>query len=250
MNFLAGDRNKLDLDELRRVLIRLEDTIIFAMIERAQFPHNSIIYDKTAPEFASLQLEGAHPKRSFLEYLLFEIEQVHARVRRYTSPDERPFSDPASLPRPILPSLNYRMKVVDGPSINLNHILLQTYIDKIVPKICAKSGNDDQNYGSAATRDVECLQALSRRIHYGIFIAEAKFLEDTTTYTRLIRARDDKGILKLLTNEAVFFLFIVATRLFTFVGGRKAAQSIATKSRAVRPGRSRRHEHGQFQNFS
>jgi chorismate mutase len=34
---------------------------------------------------------------------------------------------------------------------------------------------DDGNYGSAATLDVLCLQALSQRIHYGKFVAEAKF---------------------------------------------------------------------------
>lgn len=34
---------------------------------------------------------------------------------------------------------------------------------------------DDGNYGSAATIDVLCLQALSKRIHYGKFVAEAKF---------------------------------------------------------------------------
>lgn len=34
---------------------------------------------------------------------------------------------------------------------------------------------DDGNYGSAATLDVLCLQALSKRIHYGKFVAEAKF---------------------------------------------------------------------------
>lgn len=36
-------------------------------------------------------------------------------------------------------------------------------------------GGDDGNYGSAATLDVLVLQALSTRIHYGKFVAEAKF---------------------------------------------------------------------------
>lgn len=34
---------------------------------------------------------------------------------------------------------------------------------------------DDGNYGSAATLDLLALQALSKRIHYGKFVAEAKF---------------------------------------------------------------------------
>lgn len=45
---------------------------------------------------------------------------------------------------------------------------------------------DDGNYGSSAMYDVFCLQALSRRIHFGKFVAEAKFrwrrvLEANTT---------------------------------------------------------------------
>lgn len=34
---------------------------------------------------------------------------------------------------------------------------------------------DDNNYGSASMLDVAVLQALSKRIHYGMFVAEAKF---------------------------------------------------------------------------
>jgi hypothetical protein len=42
------------------------------------------------------------------------------------------------------------------------------------PPAIAEDG-DDGNYGSAATLDVLVLQALSSRIHYGKFVAEAKF---------------------------------------------------------------------------
>lgn len=51
---------------------------------------------------------------------------------------------------------------------------------------------DDGNYGSAAVCDIAVLQALSKRIHFGKFIAEAKFqsererhvhVHSTTLYT-------------------------------------------------------------------
>lgn len=42
---------------------------------------------------------------------------------------------------------------------------MKFYLENIVPSLCVTG--DDQNYGSAATKDVECLQALSQRIHYG-----------------------------------------------------------------------------------
>lgn len=46
-------------------------------------------------------------------------------------------------------------------------------------------------------------QALSKRVHYGKFVAEAKFLASREEYGRLIRQRDAEGIMRLLTNEAV-----------------------------------------------
>jgi hypothetical protein len=43
------------------------------------------------------------------------------------------------------------------------------------PAAAIAGDGDDGNYGSAATLDVLVLQALSTRIHYGKFVAEAKF---------------------------------------------------------------------------
>ena len=46
-------------------------------------------------------------------------------------------------------------------------------------------------------------QALSKRIHYGKFVAEAKFRRQTEKYTQLIQAQDGDGIMDLLTDRAV-----------------------------------------------
>ena len=46
-------------------------------------------------------------------------------------------------------------------------------------------------------------QALSKRIHYGQFVAEAKFRSHPDEYAELIRANDAGGILELLTDRAV-----------------------------------------------
>lgn len=46
-------------------------------------------------------------------------------------------------------------------------------------------------------------QALSKRIHYGMFVAEAKFRKQTAEYTELIRRQDADAILQLLTDRAV-----------------------------------------------
>ena len=205
MNFSA----EFSLDSLRKVLIRLEDTILFALIERAQFAWNPPIYRARAGPFEELPFDGC-----FVQYLLHEMEVVHAKVRRYTSPDEHPFTPLDRLPAPILPSLDYPRNLLHPNQVNLNDQLYRIYVQEIVPKLTKKMvavevamdadtthaapsrsasnmtshtdtpndksedpSQDDQNYGSAATRDVECLQAMSRRIHYGKFIAEAKFTD-------------------------------------------------------------------------
>ena len=46
-------------------------------------------------------------------------------------------------------------------------------------------------------------QALSKRIHYGKFVAEAKFRAQPEEYGALIRQRDAAGLMRLLTDEAV-----------------------------------------------
>lgn len=60
-----------------------------------------------------------------------------------------------------------------------------------------------ENYGSTAVSDVACLQALSRRIHFGKFVAEAKFREDPQRFAAMIKAHDLDGLEKAITNEAV-----------------------------------------------
>lgn len=43
------------------------------------------------------------------------------------------------------------------------------------------------------------MQALSKRVHYGKFIAEAKFVADSATYEDLIAREDAAGLMDLLT---------------------------------------------------
>lgn len=71
-NFFITD-NPLSLDGIRSVLIRLEDTIIFSCIERAQFAHNPKIYQPGAFE----ELEKIGYKGSLLGWFLKETETFH-----------------------------------------------------------------------------------------------------------------------------------------------------------------------------
>ena len=72
LNFMTGE-DPLSLDRIRAVLTRLEDTIIFGLIERAQFAHNPRIYQKGAfKELSAIGFEG-----SWLEWFLKETETFH-----------------------------------------------------------------------------------------------------------------------------------------------------------------------------
>ncbi|RUS32096.1 chorismate mutase [Jimgerdemannia flammicorona] len=158
-----------------------------ALIERAQFAHNSVIYEPAAQQFKDVTGE-----KSFLEFFLWETEKVHG------DPDEYAFTSP--LPMPILPALAYP-QFLHPNDINVNPQIMRIYLEHIVAAVTRPG--DDQNYGSATTRDVEVLQALSKRIHYGKYIAECKFRESPSAYAALARANDLAGIDALLTNKAV-----------------------------------------------
>lgn len=86
-------------------------------------------------------------------------------------------------------------------SINLNPKIMHLYLHQLLDAITAPG--DDSNYGSAAMYDVLCLQALSQRIHYGKFVAEAKFRAQKDKYTLLILDQDAEGIMTALTDKAV-----------------------------------------------
>lgn len=100
------------------------------------------------------------------------------------SPDEHPFTPKSLLPLPILPPLNYPSLLYPN-SVNVNPTILSFYIEQVVPTITktvtAQLGmeNDDGNYGSAGTRDIECLQAISRRIHCGAFFPSRHLFKET-----------------------------------------------------------------------
>jgi len=90
----------------------------------------------------------------------------------------------------------------------VNDKIKASYIEQFLPEVCADFGRQDrgeteENYGSAATADINCLQALSRRIHFGKFVAESKFQTETERFTKLIKAGDREGIGAAITNEAV-----------------------------------------------
>lgn len=60
----------LALDNIRSALVRMEDTILFDLIERAQFYSSPSIYDNT-------KLAIPESNMSLLDFLLLESEKLH-----------------------------------------------------------------------------------------------------------------------------------------------------------------------------
>ncbi|KAG8167114.1 hypothetical protein KVR01_002803 [Diaporthe batatas] len=196
---LSDASKALDLSRIRFQLIRLEDTITFHLIERVQFPLNSNIYIPGAIPIPDTDL-------SLMDWYLVEQEKLQSLIRRYESPDEYPFF-PSSLNKPILPAIDYP-RILHPNDVNVNDKIKRFYIDQFLPRVCPDFGRGDrgvsqENYGSSATCDIAVLQALSRRIHFGKFVAESKFQSDPEGYTRMIKAGDREGIGASITNAAV-----------------------------------------------
>ena len=178
---------------------RLEDTITFHLIERVQFPLNPTIYVPGGVKIPNSSL-------SLFDWMLREQERLQSLVRRYESPDEYAFF-PDVLQKPILQPLNYP-KILHPNDVDVNKDIKERYISVVLPRVCKQFGRQDrgeslENYGSAATCDVSCLQALSRRIHFGKFVAESKFQQETERFVALIKAEDKEGIDAAITNAVV-----------------------------------------------
>ncbi|CAK9162960.1 unnamed protein product [Ilex paraguariensis] len=182
------------LDGIRNSLIRQEDSIIFSLVERAQYSYNAETYDPNA--FLMDGFQG-----SLIEFMVKETEKLHALVGRYKSPDEHPFF-PDDLPEPMLPPLQYPQVLHPAAdTININAKIWNMYFKDLLPRL-VKDG-DDGNCGSASSCDTLCLQALSKRIHYGKFVAEAKFQASLDVYEAAIRAQDRAQLMDFLTYPAV-----------------------------------------------
>ncbi|XVF60601.1 hypothetical protein PTKIN_Ptkin08bG0061200 [Pterospermum kingtungense] len=145
----VDESENLTLEAVRHSLIRQEDSIIFSLLERAQYCYNAYTYDPDA-----FSMDGFHG--SLVEYMLRETEKLHAKVGRYKSPDEHPFFQD-ELPDPLLPPLRYPQVLHPiADSININNQVWDMYFRNLIPRLVKKG--DDGNCGSTAVCDTMCLQ--------------------------------------------------------------------------------------------
>lgn len=67
------ESESLTLDSIRYSLIRQEDSIIFSLLERAQYCYNGDTYN-----YDAFDMDGFHG--SLVEYMVRETEKLHAQV--------------------------------------------------------------------------------------------------------------------------------------------------------------------------
>lgn len=232
-------KDVLSLESIRSSLIRQEETIVFALIERSQYRHNPIVYQhggfgdlgtplgSTQPPPVAQEpdeVDGKSNLLSFCEYMLIGTEVLHWGVRRYTSPEENAFF-PNRLPKEtntnskLLPPLDYPPLLDETLDINFNSILLKRFVSEIIPAITSEG--DDEQHGSSVINDMNVLQALSKRVHYGKFVAESKYRSDPEAYQKLVSEDDVDGVMKLLTNEKVEQKVLRRARLKAATYGRE-----------------------------
>ncbi|AES59088.2 putative chorismate mutase [Medicago truncatula] len=191
---MATAENEYTLDTVRETLVRQEDTIVFGLIERSKFPFNSQTYDQNY-----LQIPGFCG--SLVEFVFTNTEIVQAKAGRYKNPEENPFF-PENLSLSLVPSYPFTKFLHPGAaSININKSLWKMYFHDLLPLFVASG--DDGNYAQTAASDLSLLQAISKRVHYGKFVAEVKFRESPQDYEPLIRSKDKEGLMKLLTFKSV-----------------------------------------------
>ncbi|CAN0907379.1 Chorismate mutase 2 [Linum grandiflorum] len=179
------------LETVRQFLTSQEDTIVYRLIDRAKFPLNSPIYNQT------FELQPGSSV-TLIQFVVRETEIAQAKAGRYLDPQENPFF-PDNLPSPITPLHKKYPEFLHPPaaSVNVNQMIWDFYFDQFLPTLVTPG--DDGHYAATSASDTECLQALSKRIHYGKYVAEVKYREAPHEYEPLIRSKDSEGLMNLLT---------------------------------------------------
>lgn len=184
-----------DLSAIASNLEGLEETIIFKLMDRAQFAANPVVYQPSRSGF-----EGAE-EQSLFEIRLRRHEDMDSEFGRFCVPEERPFLKGLPEPKRRVSLPESGLHIDDFDAVNVTGQILAAYLD-LIPRICLTG--DDRQYGSAVEHDVAALQAIGRRVHFGaLYVAESKYQMNPSTYDGLVRDGDEEGLMAALTRREV-----------------------------------------------
>ncbi len=151
-----------NLETIRKLLIELEDIIIFSTIERSRHNYPFENFAINLKNFCTIHEENAK------------------KFDYFNNPENNPF-----------------FIDISNKKSNINDEIFNYYVTTLVPQICFKT---DNSLTTDYLKDVNILNSLSRRIHSGIFVAISKFESDTKRYQSLIDKNNHNGIMTLLTD--------------------------------------------------
>ncbi len=185
----------LSLETIASRLAGLEETLIYKLLDRAQFAGNPGAYTPGRSGFVPTE------QGSLFDLRLRFQETLDTQFGRYRIPEERPFHLDLPEPRRVPPQAETGLTIADLESINVSPAIRTAYL-ALLPRLCGTS--DDGQWGSSVEHDVICLQALGRRIHYGaLYVGESKYREDPARFSALVAARDEAGLLAAITRAEV-----------------------------------------------
>jgi len=194
----------LVLDKIAARLEALEETILYKLVDRAQYKLNPDIYLPGRHHFS------AYPNKSLLEIRMQYSQEMEAAFGRYSVPEERPFSGELPAAQREFPYSFPDLQIQDFTKVNVTKEIWKSYLE-LVPKIC--ENGDDGHHGSSVVNDVYSMMSISERVHYGAFyIAEAKYQKDPKKYDELISHKDESGLLAALTRPEVEDLILKRIR--------------------------------------
>jgi len=188
----------MELEKVRDRLIELEDIIIKGLCERANYKQNLEIYEHNAEQFKyKNNFEG-----TYFDFMFKQIENVHSIAGRYNCFDEKPFYKGleecqvereynSQIPDEIL---KFSKKINFSPWIKIGYL-------NFINELCEEG--EDANYGDTTLSDIFNLQAISKRIHYGILVMEAKYKDNQSQYDKLLSQNNDISIGSALKNVSV-----------------------------------------------
>jgi chorismate mutase len=164
------------LEDIAGRLQGLEETLIYKLLDRAQFAENPQVYEKGKSGFTG---QGS---MHLLWHRLHHQEKLESYFGRYLIPEERPFTAPLPAPGRNPLGWDHPLPLDDLDLVNVTSDLLKAYLP-FVPLICING--DDAQHGSSVEHDVMVLQAISARVHYGAFyVAESKYREKKNNTVR------------------------------------------------------------------
>tara|TARA_Y100000996_G_scaffold402085_1_gene373685 strand:- start:2313 stop:3005 length:693 start_codon:yes stop_codon:yes gene_type:complete len=171
----------MDIEKIINEIDALDIEILYKLKERKEFNTNTNLY-----KFVYEDATGITPQSilSELEKNLYDFEKQNKYLYRdnIVKPYFREFKDTAN--KETLSALNSSLN-----DINFNQHIKMNYINFLYD-LCEYGINEDNNT-KIVNIDIDILLLLSKRVHIGITLLKAKFLQNPDLYTKLTRETRD-----------------------------------------------------------